>query len=136
MKILVAEDNEVNRVVMEKYLESYGDIDFAEDGLTAVELFSKALDNQPYDLICLDIMMPGMDGQNVLKAIRAVEAGKSIFGMNAVKIIMVTALTDKSNVMDAFKSQCEAYITKPVDRNVLIKLLYNIHGKFICHKKN
>ncbi len=126
MKILVADDNDINRMVMKKYLESYGDIDFAEDGLIAIELFSKALDNQPYDLVCLDIMMPAMDGQTVLKVIRAIEAGKNIWGMDSVKIIMTTALTDKGNIIDAFKSQCEAYITKPIDRKILVKHLHDL----------
>jgi two-component system chemotaxis response regulator CheY len=126
MKILVADDNETNRIVLEKYLKPYGDIDFAEDGLITIEMFSKALDNQPYDLICLDIMMPEMDGQDVLKVIRAIEKGKNIFGTESVKIIMVTALTDKDNIMYAFKSQCEAYVTKPINKKVLIKYLHNM----------
>ncbi|HMK65399.1 MAG TPA: response regulator, partial [Thermodesulfobacteriota bacterium] len=68
---------------------------------------------KPYDLICLDIMMPEMDGQELLKKICSAE---SDMGVPEVKIIMTTALDDSKNIMTAFRNQCEAYLVKPIRR--------------------
>lgn len=71
MRILMAEDDFVSRVLLQNILSSYGDVDVTINGLEAVEAFSLAFDEgQPYDLVCLDIMMPEMDGLEALKEIR------------------------------------------------------------------
>ena len=75
---------------------------------------------QPH-LIILDIMMPGMDGRETLKAIRQIESEYGIRGLDGVKVIMTTALGDSKNVMGAFNEGCEAYIVKPIDKNRLFE---------------
>lgn len=115
MKILLVEDDIVSRSVMLKLLADYGDIEIAQNGDKAMDMFLQAHDkNAPYDLVALDIMMPGKDGQQVLKEIRDFELKKGIMGSDGVKIIMTTALDDKKNILEAFRSQCEAYLTKPI----------------------
>jgi len=67
-----------------------------------------------YDLICLDIMMPVMDGQELLRKIRDEE--EEVFGIlreNRSKILMITALNDYDNIKTAFMSLCDGYIFKP-----------------------
>ncbi len=76
-------------------------------------------DGEPYHLICLDIMLPKLDGQAVLKEIRRIEEERGIFGLSGTKIIMTTALGDAGNIMTAFRSQCEGYIQKPITRDKL-----------------
>ena len=76
-----------------------------------------------YDLICLDIMMPGMDGHKVLQKIRETERNNQVPLGNGVKIIMTTALGDKQNVLNAFRTSCDAYMVKPYDRNRLMEIL-------------
>ncbi len=121
MRILIAEDDFISRTIMKKYLTQYGECDVAIDGEEAVALFRLAMDEgRPYGLITLDIMMPKMDGQNVLKEIRSMESDNKIYGGDGVKVIMTTALSDKKNVLSAFKSQCEAYLIKPIDKNKII----------------
>lgn len=121
MRVLVVEDDMVSRRVLVKFLEPYGECDCAEDGYQALEHFQKALDaKDKYHLICLDIMMPGMDGHEVLKEIRRREAEKGIHGLDGAKVIMTTALSDRGNIMEAFRSQCEAYLFKPIDRQKLL----------------
>ncbi len=72
MKILLAEDDFASRKFMTNYLEKYGECDITVDGEEAVDAFMMALeDGEPYDLICLDVMMPVLDGYQALKAIRA-----------------------------------------------------------------
>ena len=70
MRILLAEDNFVTRKLMVAILSQYGECDVAVDGMEAVDAFLMALeDGKPYDLICLDIMMPVMDGFQALVGI-------------------------------------------------------------------
>lgn len=127
MKTLIVEDDFMSRRLLQKILSPYGSCDIAVDGKESVEAFRLALEeNQPYDLICLDIMMPKMDGQEVLREIRKIEVEKSIHGLRGAKIIMTTALGDKGNIMKAFKEQCEAYLVKPIDRKKLLKEIRNL----------
>jgi two-component system chemotaxis response regulator CheY len=95
--------------------------DSADDGRQGVEAFIRALDKgEPYDLICLDIMMPVLDGQAALQEIRKIEQQRGIGGSNMVKVIMTTALDGAKDIMTAFmKGACEGYLTKPYDRKKL-----------------
>lgn len=118
MKILLAEDDYATRKFMVNFLSQYGDCDVTVDGMEAVDAFTLALeDGQPYDLACLDIMMPVMDGYQVLMRIRQIEQEKGILVENAVKIIMTTALTDEKNVQTAFDLGCDVYSGKPIDQS-------------------
>lgn len=124
MKILVAEDDQVSQKLMESILSKYGSCEIVADGEAAVKAIVDAYESEsPFDLLCLDIMMPGVDGQEALKTIREEEHKRGILGLDGVKIIMVSALDDPKNVLGAFRSGCEGYITKPVDRNALIEKL-------------
>jgi two-component system chemotaxis response regulator CheY len=117
LNILVVEDDFTSRRVLSHILESFGVCDVAVDGEEAVEAVRLGLDDErQYDLICLDIMMPRMDGQAALKAIRALEDSYSILPGSGAKIIITSALDDSSNVLQAFRSQCDGYIVKPYDR--------------------
>lgn len=116
MKILLAEDDFASRKFMDNYLSRYGECDVTVDGEEAVDAFMMALeDGEPYDLICLDVMMPVLDGYQVLKAIRDIEAQRKIPKEERVKVIMTTALNEERNVKMAFELGCEAYSGKPID---------------------
>ena len=124
MKILLAEDDFASRKFMDKQLSRYGECDVMVDGEEAVDAFMMALeDDEPYDLVCLDVMMPVMDGYQVLKAIRGIEAQRGIPKKNSVKVIMTTALNDERNVKLAFELGCEAYVGKPIDVEKFEKVL-------------
>lgn len=116
MKTLLAEDDFASRKFMDKHLSQYGECDVTVDGEEAVGAYMMALeDGEPYDLVCLDVMMPVLDGYQVLKAIRDIEAEKKIPQEKRVKIIMTTALNEERNVKKAFELGCEAYSGKPID---------------------
>ena len=117
MRVLIVEDDYGSRRFMQKALKEYGDTDIVVDGNEAVEAFKIALDeNQPYDLIFMDIMMPKMDGHEAMKEIRAIESEMAIPPFDAVKIIMTTVMEDPKNVINAFhKGGAEAYLVKPLD---------------------
>lgn len=117
MKILLAEDDFATRKFMAKFLSKYGECDVTVDGMEAVDAFMMALeDGEPYDLVCLDIMMPVMDGYQSLVGIRNLEKERNIPEEKAAKIIMTTALNDEKNVKMAFEQGCTIYSGKPIDQ--------------------
>ena len=124
MRMLVVEDDFISRRLIQRLLEPLGEVDIAVDGKEAMSAFLGARgESAPYDLICLDIMMPEMDGHEVLRLIRKTEQEGGIGGTNGVKVIMTTVLSDPKNVMQAFSGQCEAYLRKPIDKQKLYENL-------------
>jgi two-component system chemotaxis response regulator CheY len=117
MRVLIAEDDFASRKFMLRFLSKYGECDVAVDGAEAIEAFNMALESgEGYDLICLDIMMPQLDGYQALKQIREIEKSKGIPEDKATKIIMTSALSEGRNVQKAFGLGCTAYAGKPIDR--------------------
>lgn len=117
MKILLAEDDFVTRKFMTGFLSKYGECDVTVDGMEAVDAFMMALeDGEPYDLVCLDIMMPVMDGYQALVGIRNLEKERNIPKEKAAKVIMTTALNEEKNVKMAFELGCSVYSGKPIDQ--------------------
>ncbi len=117
MKILLAEDDFATRKFMSDFLSKYGECDVTVDGMEAVDAFMMALeDDEPYDLACLDIMMPVMDGYQALMGIRNLEKERGISPEDGVKVIMATALNDEKNVKMAFDLGCTIYSGKPIDK--------------------
>ena len=117
MKTLIVEDDFTSRLLLQTILNPYGESHIAVNGKEAIEAFMLAwAEGRRYDLICLDIMMPEMDGQEVLKRIRTMEDSEGVLPGNGVKVIMTTALKDKGNVFTSFNEQCDAYLVKPIDK--------------------
>lgn len=129
MKSLIVDDDFFSRRILQAILSAYGECHVAVDGKEALYAFEQAMAEQkPYDVICLDIMMPEMNGQDVLSKIREIEKNKNILGNDGVKIIMTTALDDNQNIKTAFREQCESYLIKPIHKSKLIKIIeeYNL----------
>lgn len=125
LKILIAEDDMISRKVIWKALEVYGECDLVVNGIEAIDAHMMALkDKEPYDLMCIDIMMPRIDGIKALKTIRDLEMQYQV--KNPVKIIMVTALDEREVVDDAFDKGADAYATKPLDIDKLIEVMKNL----------
>jgi len=117
MRTLIAEDDETCSLILGSMLKPYGTSVVAADGEAVIRAVTTELVNQqPFDLICLDIMMPGLDGQACLRCIRAIEQGFGRVGGAGAKILMTTALDSPENILSAFRSQCEGYLVKPIDR--------------------
>ncbi len=128
MKTLIVEDEFVSRAKLQKILSAYGECHVAVDGKEGLEAFRLALDdNAPYDLVCMDILMPELDGHEAVQEIRNFEEAMGIKGLNHVKVIMTTGLADGKNVMKAFiKGQCEAYLPKPIQKEKLLEELQKL----------
>jgi len=113
-------------------MANYGECDITVDGMEGLDAYLMALDEyEPYELVCLDIMMPKVDGIKVLKTIREIEKQRAIEGEKKVKIIMTTALNDVNVVNNSFDSGCEVYANKPID----IKKLENVMEKLNFKRK-
>jgi len=128
MKILIAEDDDISRMIIRKILERLGTCDTVVDGAETIEAFKLAwADDDPYDLILLDIMMPDIDGQEALKEIRNVERQMGIRGSKEVKVIMLTALDDAHSVVEAYyRGGATSYLVKPIETEKLMTELKNL----------
>lgn len=127
MKTLIVEDDFTSRLLLQGLLQPYGVCHISVNGREAVEAFRASLAaGEPYNLVCLDIMMPEMDGQTALKQIRSLENQAGIIPSDGAKIIMTTALDDKKNIMGAFREQCDIYLVKPIDTAKLIDELRSL----------
>lgn len=115
MKVLIAEDDMASGKFLMKLLSKYGHVDLARDGIEAVDNFVKAASSEEkYDLVCLDIMMPKIDGYKALESIRNAERKLGIPRISRSKIIMISALDegfDSSYASDDY----DEYICKPID---------------------
>jgi len=117
-RILVAEDNPVNRMVAKALLESQGlEADFVEDGQAAVDA---ATSGQGYDLILMDIQMPVMDGQQATRCIRAWEAAHDAKRCNIVALTAGAFEDDKQRCKEA---GMDDFLAKPIDLGNLVALL-------------
>jgi two-component system chemotaxis response regulator CheY len=125
MRILIVEDEFASRKLLESVLSKYGECHTATDGVEAVQAFGEALDEDaPYDLICMDIMMPNKDGQQALKEIREIERERGIKPSEEVKVIMTTALNDPKTVVKAYyEGGATAYMAKPLEIESLVDIV-------------
>jgi len=109
IKILLVEDDEnINNTVKTFLVEAGYKVDACFDG---DEAHSKLYDNM-YQLVILDIMLPGMSGHELLRELRR---------MNNTPVLMMTALSDDENQIRAFDSEADDYVTKPFKIQLLLK---------------
>lgn len=126
MKSLVVDDDFSNRLLLQRFLVGLGEVHIAVNGSEAIEAVRAALaEHQPYDVICLDIVMPGVDGHVALAEIRRLEAEHRVPQARAAKVAMTSALDGKEHVLGAFREQADAYLVKPVRKD---KLLETVRG--------
>ncbi len=114
--VLVVDDQEQNREILRRRLERKGHtIVEAEDGPEALDKIKK----QPFDIVLLDIRMPGMDGNEVLEKIRA------NWNPMELPVIMVSAESDSKTMVKSLGLGADDYVTKPVDMPVLLARMEN-----------
>jgi two-component system, chemotaxis family, chemotaxis protein CheY len=124
MKTLIVDDELTTRMVLQEVLSGYGEVHSCVDGEEAVAACRKALAcGSPYDLICLDLLMPHMDGLEALQIIRRDEEAQGRFRPLATKVVITTATNDTGTIGQAFRQLCDAYVVKPIDAEELIALV-------------
>lgn len=115
MRVLIADDDIVNNKFLERILGVYGDVVCVENGISAVDQACNAIEEQqPFDLICLDIMMTKLDGYKALEAIRDAEKKYNVNAANRSKIIMISALDEVLLDNEQACTDYDAYICKPI----------------------
>ncbi len=124
MRTLIVEDDFTSRILMQSFLSEYGQCHIAVNGREAVTAFrASSAGGDAYDLICMDIMMPELDGQTAVTEIRALEDAAGTPVAARVKIIMTTAMNDAENVVKSVKAPSDAYLLKPILKKELIEHL-------------
>ncbi|MBF0488958.1 MAG: response regulator [Nitrospirae bacterium] len=127
MRILIADDESINRRILQEMLADYADCDVVVNGLEVIEAFTMAHEQKrPYELLCLDIMMPIMDGCEALMQIRKMETVMNIGHDDRVKVIMVTAVDRPNEILQSYNGECSAYMIKPINKKALIKQIKEI----------
>jgi two-component system chemotaxis response regulator CheY len=113
-RILVVDDEYFCRDILLRYLSKYSPCDEAVDGVAALEAWKRAHEEgSPYDIVFLDIMLPIMNGQDVLKAMREWEYARGIPAEKSCGIIIMSALREPGSVVESFGNQCDGYLIKP-----------------------
>ncbi len=120
-KILVVDDEEINRELLSSLLSVYHyDVVEAEDGETALELAAAA----PPDTVLLDVMMPGLDGFEVCRRLKADPATA------AIPVLLVTALSERKDRLTGIKAGANDFLTKPIDsQDVVLRVRNAVHAK-------
>lgn len=125
MRTLIVDDDSASALVLQRLLARYGECRTAINGSEGIRVVSEARKSgKPFDLICLDLNMPEMDGQTTLEEIRSMESDLGIDYFNRTRIVMITGTHDKSSVLKAIHAQCDGYIVKPIQK---LKLLEELH---------
>lgn len=117
-RLLLVDDSPENRRLICMYLKDSGfTIDEASDGQQAVAAF----ETEVYDLILMDIQMPGVDGYSATRQIRALEADDG--GRDKTPIIALTAFSMDEDVDRSLAAGCDAHLTKPVEKKTLLAMI-------------
>ena len=123
-RMLIVEDDLTSRILLCEMLRRFGDSQVACDGREALAMVERALEkSQGYELVCLDIMLPELDGVDVLKELRRLEDVHGIAAENKAKVVMTTALSDYEHFHGAFANACDSYLVKPLSKAALNRQL-------------
>ena len=105
-RLLIVDDISDNRSILKRRFERRGfDVAEAESGLIAIDMIEKS----PFDLVLLDVMMPGIDGMETLKRIRSQKSA------SALPVIMVTGYSDDATIIQALRAGLRDYVFKSVE---------------------
>ena len=119
-RLLVVDDEKKIRLIIRKYAEMEGhQVTEAKDGIEAVSICAL----EDFDVIILDVMMPGMDGPEVFRRMQEDERTQGI------PVFFMTAVTDRDRVLECMEMNPEEYLVKPVSSSKLLKKLSDLFEK-------
>lgn len=126
MRCLVIDDERTARLELRMLLQPYGEVDDAADARDGIEMVRTAMEeSRPYDLVCLDLSMPGFDGLETLNEIRDLD---DEIGLARTGVVVVTSSGDKDDVLEAFRRQADGYLVKPVSKEKLDETIGRMGG--------
>ncbi|MDD1504970.1 response regulator transcription factor [Lysinibacillus sp. CNPSo 3705] len=114
IKVLIVEDDPFLGEMIEKYLMKIG---YQTEWITSGQAALENIYSNAYDLCLIDIMLPEINGQELLKEIRQ---------LHSMPIIMMTALSDEQNHLNAFENEADDYLTKPFSMKILLAHIENV----------
>lgn len=127
MKILIVDDDRTTAALLLTYLSQSGKCSVVNSGEEALDTIKDAMERgNPYDLICLDILLPTIDGLETLRTIREFEQSTYNVSGKISKIIMISALDDIKTIQRAFRELCDGYLTKPVKKEDLLEKINEV----------
>jgi two-component system, sensor histidine kinase and response regulator len=125
LRVLGVDDNATNRMILGRMVEGFGcRVDMVDSGPKAVETLREALARgDPYSLVLLDMQMPGMDGEQTVRAIRAEP------GLGEAKIIILTSMGQRGDASRLQAMGCAGYLPKPVKLRMLFDAISAVMGQ-------
>lgn len=127
MRTLIVEDVHFLALILERIIEPYSKSDYAASGASAIEKYTKAFTKgRPYDLIFLDLLLPEMDGFEVLRSVRHFENEFNMDEASRVKIVVISTFNDRKTVAKARKAGCDGYIAKPFRKDKVLEVLSSL----------
>ncbi|PKN09101.1 MAG: response regulator [Deltaproteobacteria bacterium HGW-Deltaproteobacteria-8] len=116
MRVLIVDDDFYSRVMLHDMMRPVAECHIAVNGEEAVGAFKKALeDGRPYDLVCMDLVMPEMDGQQALREMRGYEEDLGLSDMKRCKVVVISMLEDSRETNDAFfLGGADCFLVKPI----------------------
>jgi two-component system chemotaxis response regulator CheY len=125
MRTLLVDDSSVVLLCLRSFVGKYGECDLARDGHQGIDAFTRSVEEQrPYDLICLDLQIPGLDGWTLLRLIRAREQEFQL--PTRSKILVITGTADADAVVNIKKEGADGYLLKPVSGEKLLDQLVRL----------
>jgi two-component system chemotaxis response regulator CheY len=124
-RFLIVDDDELSCKILADFMSEFAVCDTAANGNIGYELFEKAIaGGRPYDLICSDVVMPELDGHEMVCQIRAREESLPIIGYIRTKIFMISSSGSAKDMTQAIlDNDCDDYIVKPFHRETLKAVL-------------
>ncbi len=122
LRALIVDDDPISKRFLQEILSPYADCDTAANGSEGLDAFGQALvTGNPYGLIFLDVMMPGVDGHLALERMRHLERQMGVGAADAARVIMVSASDDSRNVYRAFfQGQAMSFLSKPFSSDTVL----------------
>lgn len=122
MRVLIVDDDFYCRSYLQEILHPYAFCDVAVNGDEAIYAFRRALtEAKPYDLICMDLVMPEIDGHHALREIREIEREHGILEETQAKVIITTVLDDSEDTHNAFfLGGATSFLVKPIDETMIL----------------
>jgi len=120
MKILIVEDEYTSRMIIKSSLEKYGTCSIKANGTDTLKTIREAYQkNEPFDLICMDINLPDINGLKLVEKIRTIEINKDIPVEKQTKIFIITGHANKDAIKEASELKCNEFIVKPISEQKL-----------------